>query len=277
MGLTAAQLAAREGKITASFAPQLMAGDIPAIHNKWLELIGDPSWQPEDLSDNWPVQFGSFIEGFALDWHERRTQYALTRRGEVVQHPILPHVACTLDGFREFDQCAIDCKCVGHWRKLDEVLAFYQPQLILQRACVRSINCALLIVHGGAAPVEYSVTIDPDYEVMVWQRIDQFWRCVQLLIPPVEGMKLPPLTPPEQWRTIDLDQPDQLVAYNWAPDMKLQLGTWDATHDAAQRNETARDEIKKLLPEDAGKLSCGGLTVTRNRARAVSIKRGSKS
>src|SRR5262245_20673908 len=79
--LTAEQLALRESKITASIAPPLMAGNEDVILNKWLELIGDPGWKPEDFSTNWPIQFGAFIETFALDWHERRTQQALARRG----------------------------------------------------------------------------------------------------------------------------------------------------------------------------------------------------
>jgi hypothetical protein len=156
--------------------------------------------------------------------------------------------------------------------KLDHVLAYYQPQLIVQRRCVECDNVALLISHGGATPAEYAVTIEPDYEAVVWERINQFQRCVETLTPPVEVMQLQPLTPPEQWRTIDLDQEGELP--NWAPDMKAQLIEWYVTRDAAVANEAARDEIKKLLPEDVGKLRFAGTLVSRNRARAVSIKRG---
>ncbi|MBO0715732.1 MAG: hypothetical protein J2P55_00145, partial [Rhizobiales bacterium] len=60
--LTAEQRALRENKITASFLPALMTGDDAAIYNKWLELIGDPCWVPENFDNDWPVQFGSFIE-----------------------------------------------------------------------------------------------------------------------------------------------------------------------------------------------------------------------
>jgi hypothetical protein len=273
MALSAEQLRLREGKVTASFAPPLMAGDIEDIHRKWLELIGDPSWQPEDLSNNWPVQFGSFIETFALDWHERKTQCALTRRGEVTDHPTRSYVCATLDAYRAADRCVIDAKTNGKWMKLDDVLAYYTPQMVVQKGCVQSDNASLLIVHGGAEPHEYALTIDPEYERTVWERIDQFWQCVQTMTPPVEVMKLQPLTPPEQWRSINLDDVEQLAGCNWGPDMMDQLLTWTQTHEQAKLNETAREQIKRLLPEDCGKVTWAGLVVSRNRARAVSIKR----
>jgi hypothetical protein len=273
MALTAAQLAAREGKITASFAPQLMAGDLPAIHNKWLELIGDPSWQPEDMTNNWPVYHGTVMEPHVIDWHERLTGVPLTRRGEVVVHPHRPNVCATLDCYRAFDQCVIDAKCPGAWMKLDDILAYYQPQLIVQRGCVECINASLLISHGGAAPHEYAITIDPDYEAKVWQRVDQFWRCVEMMIPPVETMALQPLTAPEEWRTVDLSRDGEINLHNWAPEMVLQLVTWNETRDNAVAHEFAREQIKALLPENVGVLRGAGLIVKRNRARAVSIKR----
>src|SRR5262245_5529629 len=215
--LTADQLALRENKITASFAPPLMAGDEARIHNKFLELIGDPSWTPEDLTGEWVVQFGVWIEPFALDWHERRTKTELTRRGEVVTHPDRPYVCATLDAWREADRCCIDHKAINSFATIDSAVNFYLPQLIVQRGCTRADRAALLITHGGAEPQEVIVRIDADYEALVWQRIDQFQHCVETLTPPV---KLPdivkPAPPPDQWRTIDLDKPDEINAHNWS-------------------------------------------------------------
>ena len=268
--LTPAQLAAREGCITASFLPQLMAGKDDAIHNKWLELIGDPSWLPEDLSDNWPVLVGNLLEQPALDWHERKRQHPLIRRGDVVRHPTLSYVACTLDAYREHDDTVIECKATGTWMSLDEVIAHYTPQVIVQRACVGCRHAALLIVHGTAEPVEYAIAIDPDYEAVLWQRVAQFQHCVETLTPPVA---MPTVTPPEQWRAIDLDQDSEESRANWATVIKLHLETWAQHQDSAQAFDTAKTEIKALLPEDCRKLTFAGMLVTRARNRAVTIKR----
>jgi YqaJ-like viral recombinase domain len=268
MALTPDQLAQREGKITASFLPQLMAGDTGEIYHKWLELIGDPDWKPKDLSDNFPVFHGTIMEPHVIDWHQRKTGHALTRRGEVVQHPTRPYVCATLDCYREADRCVLDCKCPGAWMTLDHIIAHYTPQVIVQRACAQCDNAALLISHGGATPNEFAITIEPAYEATVWQRVDQFWQCVQELREPVE---LPPAPPPPPWRSVDLDR--EAAAHNWATPMIGHLIDWENTRDQAVAHDAAREEIKALLPDDVGRVRFGTVLITRARNRAVTIKR----
>ena len=260
----------RAGKITGSFANWLMAGVAPKILNEWYKLTGDPRYVPEDFSTDWGVQFGIFIERFALNWQERRKQLELSRRGEFVVHPTLPYVGCTLDAYRSADNTVVDCKAIHATADIDKAIAHYTPQMCVQRACVGADYAALLIVHGGGEPFEVNVPMDPEYEQRVFERIDQFWCCVQNRVPPVEIIEAPPLTPPEQWRDINLDTDG--ANYNWAGDMAMHLRTWADSHIAAKVNETARDEIKRLLPEDCRKLRFEAFTVSRNRARAVSIK-----
>jgi predicted phage-related endonuclease len=270
MALTVEQLAKREGKITASFLPALMAGDEARIRDEWLRLLGDPDWTPPDFSNNWPVQFGNFIEQFAIDWHERRTQKELIMRGEVVNHPTRPYVCATLDAFRPFDNMVIDCKASGAWRPLDEIQAYYTPQLVVQRACVGAQRTALLVVHGSAEPVELEIEIDPDYERTVWERVDQFWQCVQDMRPPVA---FPTVTPPEQWRAVNLNIESAESQANWATAIKPHLVAWDTHQEAAKLFEEAKGEIKILMPEDCRKVTLGDVVVTRARNRAVTIKR----
>jgi len=270
--LTAAQQAAREGKITASFVPVLMFGNEHPdgdrkIYSEWLKLIGDPSYAPENLDDDWPVQWGAYGEPFIIDWHERKTGHPLTRRGEVVTHPHRPYVSCTLDCFRALDSTVLDCKVSGSFIPIDDILAYYTPQLIVHRACVQCEHAGLLLVHGSAAPHEYELVIDADYERIVWKRVDQFWQCVLDLKAPVY---FPRVVPPEQWITYDLDSD---AKFNWAQDMREQLGKWLATKDQADQFNDAVKAVKKILPDDCGKLFCGAAMIQRNRAGAVSIKR----
>lgn len=267
MTLTPAQQAFREGKITASFLPNLMAGDEPEIFDKWLELIGDPTWKPKQQT--WPMAWGSHGEPFILNWHQEKTGHAITRRGESVPHPTRAYVGCTLDGVREFDSTVLDSKVCNAWTPVDEIVAFYTPQLICQRACVQCERAALVLVHGSSEPAEYLIEVDADYEATVWERVEQFWDCVQNLLQPIT---FPKVVPPEQWSTIDLDRDG--AAFNWAGDMKTQLEVWALTKTAADDFDDAVVEIKKLLPVDCGKLFYGGVIVRRNKAGAVSIKHG---
>jgi hypothetical protein len=255
----------RSERVTASFLNSLMAGNNTAILNKWRELVGDPQYQPEDLSDSWPAQLGLYLEPFALDWHQRKTGRPLTRRGEFVQHPDLSYVSCTLDAFRDDDRCAIDVKAPGSWMRLDEVIPYYTPQLICQVRCTNAAAGALLIAHGGAEPREFPVDIDPGFEALLWERAAQFWHCVETFTPPVP---LPRLVPPEKWRSIDLatDHP------NWRGQMIAALEIWRETKTQAARFEDAKLAVKDLLPDDVGRCDYAGLSIRRARNNAVSIR-----
>jgi hypothetical protein len=255
----------RAEKITASFLNALMAGDNTAILNKWRELVGDPTYQPDDLTDSWPAQLGLYLEPFVIAWHERKTSRALTRRGEFVQHPDLPYISCTLDAWREDDATALDVKVTGSWMILDEVIARYTPQMICQVRCTGAAAGALLIVHGGAEPREFAVDIDPGFEALLWQRAAQFWRCVETFTPPVP---LPRLVPPEKWRSVDLDRETP----NWRAEMVAALEIWRETKTQAARFEDAKLVVKDLLPDDVGRCDYAGLSVRRARNNAVTIR-----
>jgi hypothetical protein len=268
MALTPEQHAAREGKITGSFLPVLMEGDPELIEDKWKELNGDPSWKPKDFSRNWAVQRGLREEQPGLNWHEITCGQKIIRRGEVVGHPSKDYVACTLDGFREHDNCTIEFKSVGGHEPIDVVIARYTPQVIAQVRCAGAARGALLIENGASEPVEYPIEIDAEYEKILWTRVDQFWDCVTNLMAPIHW---PKVTPPELWRSVDLD--GDCSAINWAADMRVALAMWDNYHDDAEHFEQARDDIKTLLPEDVGLVTSGFFTVKRLRNRAVTIKR----
>ena len=70
MSLTAEQLRAREGKLTASRVKVLMDGDDQALYDLWRELMSDPSYEQPDLSGVWAVQLGSLTEELNLNWYE---------------------------------------------------------------------------------------------------------------------------------------------------------------------------------------------------------------
>ena len=153
MSLTAEQLRAREGKLTASRVKVLMDGDDQALYDLWRELMGDPSYEQPDLSGVWAVQLGSLTEELNLNWYEYRTGREVIRRGEVVASQERPWAACTLDGWTEEPgnpaggdrrETVIECKHVGGFEPLEKVVARYQPQVQWQMYCHRTA------ITGGA-------------------------------------------------------------------------------------------------------------------------------
>lgn len=263
MALTARQIEERGDRVTASILPPLMAGDRNRILNEWQRIVGVPDWRPEDLSDVWPVQLGSYLEAFVLNWQARKTGAEFTRRGEVVTHPERPYFCCTLDAYRPSDRTVVDVKVVGHWRKLDDVIAYYTPQMVGQAGCVGTTKAALLIVRGGAEPVEYEITWTPEYEVLVWERVEQFWQCCENLTPPFALDPLPASIPAIR-----------IVQMDGNPGWKANAEQWLQCYGAAESAKTAEKALKELVPADAAVAVGSGIVVTRDRAGRLSLRKG---
>jgi hypothetical protein len=263
--LTAEQQRIRAFKTTASQAPIIMSGDTDKILRLWQERIGEA--EPEDLSDSWPVQLGSYLESFILDWHERKTGMELTDRGTFYVHPQYPEMGATLDCYRPIDDTVIDCKVCSHWQPIDHLVAYYSGQVICQMRCRAAAHGALLIVHGGSAPQEIPIIPDADYETILWQRLLAFELCVRTLTPP---SPIAPIVPPEQWRTIDLAAADPWP--NWAHEFTSNLERWRELRAPANEFEEISTTIKELVPTDVGLVSYNGMVVKRNRRSAITIK-----
>lgn len=97
--LTAAQLEARRGKLTASMIRPLMTGDAEGIMRLWRIMTGQEA--EEDKSHVWAIRLGEVTEQLQLDWFEEKNRVPVERRGEVMTHPEYPWAACTLDGWVE--------------------------------------------------------------------------------------------------------------------------------------------------------------------------------
>jgi hypothetical protein len=259
----------RADRFTASMAPRLMAGDHAYIQRFFLRATGDPRYTPGDFEDSWLSAYGMAIEPVALEYYATKHGVEFTGRGEQVFHPTREFVSATLDA--RLKGRVVDVKAtVDPTKSVDETVAFYTPQIIVQEECAGADGGDILIVRCGAEPMLCPVYIDPLYRDEVWAAIDRFWHCVETLTPPFP-LQFPKLVPPEKWRKIDLDSDTDLP--NWAEDMRTLLGVWSATESDFKAHEEIKVAIKKILPDDCGKLNYSGLVISRARNNAVSIKR----
>ena len=123
--LTSTQLEARKGKLTASRVAALMTGDVEKIMRLYKEMVGEEV--EEDLSHVWPVRLGEATEQLNLDWLEE-SGVKLSRRGEVVVHPVHQWAACTLDAWCNELQCPVEAKHVGGREALEVIIDRYAPR-----------------------------------------------------------------------------------------------------------------------------------------------------
>lgn len=259
--LSPAQLHARDGKLTASRVACLMTGDEEKIMNLWRELVGDPAYVEDDLSDVWAVQLGSHTETLNLDWYERRTSKPLSRRGEVVTHPAHDWAACTLDGWDDQIASPIECKHVGGFEKTTTILERYAPQAHWQMIVTGSAQCVFSIIEGAREPVIEIMERDANYAAELWTRAEQFMACVRSMTPPVA--LAPVAAPVKAEKTYDMQGNNQ-----WASEAV----TWLTTRQARKDNEAADRALKQLVPLDAIKCVGHGITVSRSKVGSLSIR-----
>lgn len=259
--LSPTQLAARDGKLTASAVACLMTGDAEKILNLWRELTGDPSYAAEDLSGVWPVQLGSHTEPLNLDWYERRTGKSLSRRGDVVIHAKHDWAACTLDAWDDDLACPVECKHVGGFEKTPVILERYAPQAHWQMIVTDSKQCVFSIIEGAREPVIEAVPFNPEYAAELWARAEQFIQCVWNLTPPIV---LAPVAAPVKAEKVY----DMTGKNDWA----AETVTWITTRQAAKDFAASEKAIKALVPADAVRATGHGISVSRIKAGSLSIK-----
>lgn len=258
--LTAAQLEARRGKLTASKVGCLMRSEADKIHRLWLEMTGQE--QEEDLSRIWAVRLGQATEQLQLDWFEEKNQVPVTRRGEVVVHPRHDMFAATLDGWiTDPPGCPLEAKHVGGREPLEVVIERYQPQLHWQMCCTNTTQCALSVIQGASEPIVEYIDIDHAYAGELMNRGLLFMHHVKSRTPPVI---LPPAPPPvSQWKDYDMSENGAWEMY---------AGIWTQTRGAAESCEEAAKILKSLVPADAKKAYGHGARISRNRAGNLSLR-----
>ncbi len=259
MALTAEQLIAREGKLTASRVACLMGSDQEKILNLWKELVGDPSFVPESLDHIWAVQLGSVTEPLHLDWIARK-RGNVSRRGEVVLHKEFDWAAATLDGWLDSHQCPVEVKCVGGFEKRDAIIQRYFPQITWQCLVAEANQCLFSMIEGGREPVSEFIPLDAAYAKELMDRAQAFMACVKSLTPPVTLAAVS--APVKVDKEYDMSTNNAFVsaAVDWLEN-KLN----------AKKFDEATESIKELCPKDGIRVFGGGILVSRDRANRLKI------
>lgn len=257
--LTAPQIAARDGKLTASRVACLMQGDPEKIIALWLEMLGER--QPDDLSAVWPVRLGEASEAVNLEFYERSVGRKLTRRGEVVVHPEFPWACATLDGFDGGLVGPVDAKHVGGFEPRATVVARYVPQMFWQMDCTGAKASALSIIEGAREPVIEPITWDAGYSAELWLRAHAFMQCVWSLTPPVV---LPAVAAPvKAERIVDMRESNE-----WGES----AATWLENIAGKRKAEGAEKALKALVPNDAARCHGAGVVISRDKANRLSLR-----
>jgi len=251
----------RRAFIGGSDARIIMGSDEGALLRLWREKRGE--LEPQDLSGNLIVQLGVVTEPLNRHWFERNTGRVVKNVQHRVQHPVIRWMAATLDGVVEDSGAVFEAKFMLPWSFSEEAAAQkYMPQLQHNMWITNATASVLSIITGGGKWVEIAVCADPLYQHLVLTAEKKFWRCVENGEPPRLFGVEPPRPRVEAVRIVDMNSSNAWAEF---------AAVFRRTRDAHGEHETAKAELKGLMPEDAKEAIGHGIRAKRSKSGAVSF------
>jgi predicted phage-related endonuclease len=238
-----------------------MGYDVTALVRLWREKRGE--LHPEDLSKNLIVQFGLATEELNRRWFERETGRQLGHVQKFVRHPKLEWMGATLDGMVREEAAVFEAKFMLPWSFTEEGAAEkHMPQLQHNMLVTGARRAYLSILTGGGKWVMIEVDADPVYQTVLLQIERIFWRCVKTgEVPSIYGAE-PPRAKIPIVRVVDMT-----TSNAWGE----HAVTFARTRAAHAEHETAKAELKLLVPEDAREAFGHGIRAKRSKSGAISI------
>lgn len=267
LGLSAEQIKLRRDALGGSDANAIMAGDEKRLLRLWREKRGEV--EGEDLSDILAVQMGSFTEPFNAAWFEKNTGRRVVRPSEMAGNGVYngphPFMRCTVDGIvaeaGDLCEALFEAKHCGTRNTDAELFSRYVPQLTHNCLCVGTRTAFMSVFKGNGDWVMFEYEMDDAYAARLIAAEEAFWRCVQTGEPPCA---VPAEPTPKPVGVVEYDM--EVLGNNaWANF----AGEYLETKLAADRHDTAKKEIKALVPEDASKCFGCGVEVRRDKRGAL--------
>jgi predicted phage-related endonuclease len=247
--------------IGGSDARIIMGNDEAALLRLWREKRGEA--EPEDLSGDLLVQLGSVTEHLNRHWYEKYTGQVVTEVQRQVFHAVHRWMAATLDGRVEETGAVFEAKFMLPWNFSEEGAAEkHMAQLQHNMWVTASRTAVLSIITGGGKWVVMSIPADPLYQHLLLTAERKFWRCVECGEPPhLFGIE-PPQSRVEAVRVVDMSGSNSWAAF---------ADAFCRTRAAYLEHDTARAELKKLVPKDAKEAVGHGVRARRSKSGAISF------
>ena len=238
-----------------------MGNDEGALLRLWREKRGEA--EPEDLSGNLIVQLGLATEPLNRLWYERNTGQVIKDVQRRVQHPVLRWMGATLDGVIDGTGAVFEAKFMLPWSFSEEAAAAKHMAQVQHNMWVTNAKrAALSIITGGGKWVEIAISADPLYQHLLLTAEKKFWRCVESGEPPRLFGVEPPRPRIEAVRIVDMSSSNAWAEF---------AGIFIRTREAHLQHESAKAELKALLPEDAKEAIGHGIRAKRSKAGAISF------
>ena len=231
----------RRAFIGGSDARIIMGEDEAVLVRLWKEKRGEV--EPEDLSGDLLVQLGAVTEHLNRHWYEKNTGQVVGEVQRQVFHPVHRWMAATLDGRVEATGAVFEAKFMLPWNFSEEGAAEKHIAQLQHNMWVTASRTAVLsIITGGGKWVEIAIPADPLYQHLLLTAEKKFWRCVESGEPPrLFGIE-PPRPRVDAVRVVDMSGSNSWATF---------ADVFCRTRAAYLKHDSAKAELKKLVPEDA--------------------------
>ena len=247
--------------IGGSDARIVMGDDEAALLRLWREKRGEAA--PEDLSGNLIVQLGLATEDLNRIWYMGNTGQTIECVQHRLRHPVLRWMGATLDGMVAGSGAVFEAKFMLPWSFSEEAAAEkHMAQLQHNMWVTNAKAAALSIITGGGKWVEIAIVADSLYQHLLLTAEKKFWRCVESGEPPRLFGVEPPRPRIAAVRSVDMSSSNA-----WAE----MAGVFCRTRSAFVEHESAKAELKGLMPEDAKEATGHGIRAKRSKSGAVSF------
>ena len=240
----------------------IMGRDEATLLRLWREKRGEV--EPPDLSGNLLVQRGRATEDLNRRWFEAHTHQSVTDVQRHLRHHVFRWMGATLDGRVQQTGAVFEAKFMLPWSFSEQAAAEkHMAQLQHNMMVVGSKTSVLSIITGGGKWVELTLFADPLYQHLLLTAEKRFWRCVQSGEPPRVFDIEPPRPRLAAVRVVDMS-----ASNSWAE----LAAVFARTRAAHAEHESAKAELKALMPEDAKEAVGHGLRAKRSKAGAISFE-----
>ena len=254
----------RMGFIGGSDAVKIMSGD---WHQLWLEKTGQS--EPVDLSDQFNVQLGTYTEDFNIAWFEQEYNLQVL----AFQHEVSTKISgipfkATLDGLLLEDgvYVGLECKHTSSFRKFDDILAYYTPQIQLYMKVAKLDKMYLSVIFGNQWECKLIERNDDEWQRML-PILQDFWNHVVNNIPPSSEM------PNELPTGVQHMTIDNMVARDASTDNEFRDKEYYylCHFDDAQIFDDAKKRLKALIKPNEREVYTDKLSIKRNKRGALTI------
>ena len=239
-----------------------MGADEAALIRLWKEKRGEA--EPADLAGDLLVQFGCATEELNRRWFERETGRRVGDVQAFLRHKSAEWMGATLDGRVADEGAVFEAKFMLPWSFSEEAATDKHMAQLQHNMLVAGTRKAYLsILTGGAKWVLVEVEADPVYQTVLLQVERVFWRCVTTgEVPRLFGAEAP------KAKLAAVRVVDMAASNAWAEHAAL----FARTRAAHAQHESAKAELKALVPQDAREAFGHGVRARRSKAGAISFE-----